>query len=141
MATTKAKLGIDIDVQSAKAGKKVQKLGKDGKKAFNAMEKASKQFSLAFKGAIALFAGQKVLGAFKSVTAAAIQQENAINALNTQLKLAGDFSEESSKDMQDFAKYFIRDADWWSRLGFETDANPVARADGQGVHQGRQGSG
>jgi len=103
MATTKANLNIDIEVQSAKAGKKVQRFGKQGQKSFKSMEKASKQFSLAFKGAIALFAGQKVLGAFKSVTDAAIKQENAINALNQQLKLSGDFSEAASKDMQEFA--------------------------------------
>jgi hypothetical protein len=100
---TDAQLGIDIDVQTSKAGKKVKKFSKGGQKAFKSMEKASKQFSLAFKGAIALFAGQKVLGAFNSVTQAAIKQENAINALNTQLKLSGDFSEQTSKDMQDFA--------------------------------------
>ena len=100
---TKAELGIDINVQTAKASKKVQKFSKNGKKSFDAMGKSAKQFSLALKGAIAIFAGRKLLGAFNEVIDAANAQEDAINSLNTQLKLAGDYSEETSQDMQDFA--------------------------------------
>jgi len=104
MATkTTATLGVNVDVQSAKAQKNVKKFSKSSKKAFSSMEKSAKQFSLALKAAVAIFAGQQLVNGFKAVTQAAGVQEQAIQKLNTQLKLAGDYSAADSKDMQDFA--------------------------------------
>ena len=51
----------------------------------------------------AAFAGFQVLNGIKAITEAASVQEDAINQLNTSLKLAGDFSLEASQDFQDFA--------------------------------------
>jgi hypothetical protein len=98
-----AKLGLDLEANTGRAAAAFKKFGSTGKKSFSQLEKASKQFSLAFKGAIALFAGKQVLGGFKAVTDAAIVQENAINNLNTALKLSGDFTEASSQNFQKFA--------------------------------------
>lgn len=103
MADTKAKLGIDLEVQTAKASRNVKKFQKSSRSGFKAMEDSAKKFSLAFKGAIALFAGQKIISGFNAVIDAAKKQEDAVNALNTQLRLAGDYSEETSKSMQQFA--------------------------------------
>ncbi len=33
--------------------------------------------------------------------------------------------------LQDYAKYFLRDADWWARIAFETDANSGNKPNGQ----------
>ena len=98
-----AKLGLDLEANTGRASAAFKKFGSTGKKSFSQLEKASKQFSLAFKGAIALFAGKQILGGFKAVTDAAIVQENAINNLNTALKLSGDFTETASQDFQKFA--------------------------------------
>ena len=103
MASKEATLNLNVKAQTSKARKGFKDFGDAGKKSFASLEKASKQFSLAFKGAIALFAGKKLLGGLQAITEAAAKQEDAINALNTQLKLSGDFSEEASKDFQDFA--------------------------------------
>lgn len=80
-------------------------------KAFQkASQKAAEDISSSFKaiktvalGAVAVFAGGKVLGAIRSVTDAAGVQEDAIKQLNTALALSGSFSQEASQDMQDYA--------------------------------------
>lgn len=51
----------------------------------------------------AAFAGVGLIRAIESVTEAASKQDDAINKLNTSLKLAGSFSEEASQEFQDFA--------------------------------------
>lgn len=51
----------------------------------------------------AAFAGAQVVRGIQAITEAASVQEDAINALNTSLKLAGTFSEEASQDFQNFA--------------------------------------
>ena len=51
----------------------------------------------------AVFAGAAVKNSLKAFTDAASVQEDAINQLNTSLKLAGDFSEDASQSFQDLA--------------------------------------
>ena len=79
MANSKATLELNVKAQTSKARKGFKDFGDAGKKSFASLEKASKQFSLAFKGAIALFAGKKLLGGLQAITEAAAKQEDAIN--------------------------------------------------------------
>lgn len=49
-----------------------------------------------------------VIKSFKALTAAASQQEDAINKLNASLRVSGEFSEATSQDLQDFASQLQR---------------------------------
>lgn len=77
-------------------------LGLDTKRIDSAL--ASLQTSFVAVGAAftAAFTGGAIL-TLKAAADAASVQEDAINALNTSLKLAGTFSEEASQEFQDFA--------------------------------------
>ena len=57
---TKAELGIEVKASTGRASKNIQAFGKEGAKSLKSMEKASKQFSVAFKAAIALFASKPI---------------------------------------------------------------------------------
>lgn len=54
-------------------------------------------------GLVAALAARGLFGALSAVTEAASIQEDAINSLNTAMKLSGEFSADASKEMQDFA--------------------------------------
>lgn len=55
-----------------------------------------------------VLAGVGIAAFFKKVTDAASVQEDAVNRLNTALRTNGDFSEEASQEMQDFASSIQR---------------------------------
>jgi len=79
-----------IEKNSKKSGKKI---GKNLSVGLGGLKKQILGVGAALATA---FAGRKLI-------TAAIEQENAVNELNTALKLSGKFSEEASQDLQDYA--------------------------------------
>ncbi len=94
-----AKLGLDLEANTGRASAAFKKFGKSGKKSLSGLEKASKQFSLAFKGAIALFASKQLLDSFVSVTKAASGFETSLVEINTILPETSRDTEKLSNDL------------------------------------------
>ncbi len=63
-----------------------------------------------------------VIGFFKSSIEAAQKQEDAINKLNTALKLSGNFTEETSKDFQEYATQLQKTTKFGDELILENAA-------------------
>lgn len=85
----------------------ILEIGADTRRAANQLAKFRQSSITGFKAvaaaAVAAFAGKQIIDGIKDVTNLASIQENAVNKLNTALKLAGDFSNDASQDMQQFA--------------------------------------
>jgi len=79
------------------------KVGADTRQAEKSL--SSLGTSLKALGALAagFFAAKGVINTLKTVTQAASIQEDAVNSLDTSLKLSGQFTEQASKDFQEFA--------------------------------------
>ena len=80
-----------------------RKAGSDIDRFSSGASSAMKAFGAIAAGALAVFSSRKILSAVSTVTKAASIQEDAINSLNSSLKLAGDFTAGASEDMQTFA--------------------------------------
>lgn len=98
-----ADITFDLELNTRGAVKSVKRFGTEAEKAFKSVESSLGVLKTVAIGAVGVLAGQQLVRGLNAVTDAAIVQEDAVNQLNTALKLAGDFSEESSKDLQDFA--------------------------------------
>lgn len=129
MANPKLTVDVDLDVDKAakEAKPKIEKAGSD----------SAKGFALGFKNNLgpiaAALAGiaaiAKGIDFFKdSVRAAAVQQQ-AINDLNTQLAITGQFTEAVSRDLQDFATQLQET----SRFGDEAVLSQLAFAQAMGA--------
>lgn len=86
-----------------KIGGQFKKLGNDLGNGFKKVGDAIFSVQGLIAGIGALLAGREILGFINDVTAAASIQEDAVNQLNTALRLTGEFSKEASQDFQDFA--------------------------------------
>jgi hypothetical protein len=86
-----------IEKRADKAGKKIKD---DLGGGFDGVGAALGKLKGAFLGLTAAFGAGKL---FSESISQAIQQEEAVNRLNTSLKLSGNFSAQASKDLQDFA--------------------------------------
>jgi len=103
---------ITLDLDGKSVNKKLNKFEKDSKKSGN---KAGKQFSVAFATqskksliglkTLAVTVGATIAAAFsgKAIIAAASQQQDAINDLNSALRITGKFTEQASQDFQEYA--------------------------------------
>jgi hypothetical protein len=100
------RLEVEIVLDDGSIQKGFANLKSEGKKAGSQLGKsfASVATSFAKIGAVAGVAATAIAGVFgvKAIRAAA-QQEVAVNKLNTALRLAGEFSNEASRGIQDFA--------------------------------------
>lgn len=76
---------------------------KSAKTAQNAFSNFGKVAIAAGASFVAAFAGRQVLGAISDVIDAASKQEDAVNKLNSALKISGQFSEKASQGIQKFA--------------------------------------
>lgn len=105
--------------------KGAKKSGKDIDKSFSDAFRAPLKSLLSLKSAI-LGIGATLAAGFsiREVVRAASQQEDAVNKLNTQLALAGDFSKEASQSMQDFASELQKT----TKFGDETTLQMLALA-------------
>lgn len=94
---------IDIGFDVKGAGKQLNKFRKQTAKSLESVEKSFLSLKTIAVGAVAFLGARGIVSAIKDVTAAAAIQEDAVKKLNTSLKLSGDFSEQASKEMQDYA--------------------------------------
>jgi hypothetical protein len=92
------RVGNEAEKGTKKAGKKA---GKSFSKSFN--KETNQGFKLLTKGAIAAAAAIGAALAGKEIIQAAVRQQSAINGLNASLRAIGEFSQATSKDLQDFA--------------------------------------
>lgn len=101
MADERIEIEITLDDGEVKRG--FARIEKESKKAGDSVNNSLGKSFLSLKTAI-LAAGAAITAVFaKRAVDAAARQEQAVNALNTSLKLAGTFSEETSRSIQDFA--------------------------------------
>lgn len=99
------KVTVEVEFETEKSGKQAEK---DSKKRG---KKAGKKFGSGFESGLGglksslLGVGAALLAAFagKKILAAAQAQEDAVNALNTALKRSGEFSQEASIGIQEWA--------------------------------------
>lgn len=103
MATNDAELVIKLRADLEDANKKISNFTKNAENQVSGLEKSFSALKIVAGAAVAAFAGGKILSGIKSSIDAAKIQEDAVNSLNTSLKLAGDFSETASQDIQKFA--------------------------------------
>lgn len=98
-----AELNIKLKADASSATKSISKFTNSAKDQVSAVEKSFSALKVVAGAAVAAFAGAKIVSSIKSAIDAAKIQEDAVNSLNTSLKLAGSFSEEASRDIQNFA--------------------------------------
>lgn len=124
---TEIRLELDqLKKDLKKSQKTAEKTGKDtGKKMGDNIESGLRSGFGRLSGAFAAL-GATIVSAFtlKESIAAATRQQDALNALNTQLALTGDFSIAASEDMQRFAS----DLQSVSTIGDETTLQMLALA-------------
>lgn len=97
------------------------------KNSFSGASKAASGIGAAFSAltgpvGIALVAIGSVVATLNKVTSAASEQEDAVNRLNIALKASGDFSEEATKELQDYASELQK----VSRVGDEVTLSNLA---------------
>ncbi len=85
--------------------KKAKKSGKNAGEGFSVAFSSQTKKSLLGLKALAVSVGAVVAGAFsvKKIIEAASAQEDAVNQLNTALRISGKYSEQASKDFQSYA--------------------------------------
>lgn len=102
-----AKVELDLIANVKEATKNFDRFAKDAGSSLTNIEKSFsglKTAAFAVGGAFAAaFAGRALINAIDAVVAASSRQEDAVNSLNSALKISGKFSEEASKGIQEFA--------------------------------------
>lgn len=100
----------ELQKETKKVANPIKRLASTFKKSFSAIRRSVKKVTdsiFSIKGAIAGVVGAIGIGALvrgiSNVTEAAAIQEQAVKDLNTALKISGEFSEEASQEMQDYA--------------------------------------
>jgi hypothetical protein len=120
--TSDGQLQIDIVLDDGTVVKGFANIRREAKKteeSFSFRRGIGSLFNLrnAIIGAVTAFGGFRIL---QTVTRAAIRQEEAINKLNTALRLTGRFTEETSKSLQRFADDLQRSTRFGNELVLET---------------------
>lgn len=92
--------------------------------AFSSIRDSITPLRAAIAGVAVFLAGRELVQGIQAVTAAAATQEDAVNQLNTALRLAGDFSDGASQDLQTFASELQKT----SVVGDETTLQMLALA-------------
>ncbi len=112
----KANIEVTTDVRKALNG-------------INTLSTGLKVAGAAAAGFVAVLAARGISSAVGELISLAAQQEVAVNKLNTALRLAGDFSDDASKDLQAFASQLQAT----STIGDETTLEMLALAKSFGV--------
>ena len=94
---------LDLDVETKKAISSVKKFSSKAQKSVENISTAFTGLGALAAGALAGIGIKKFVGVLGDAADAAIVQENAIKKMNTALAISGEFSEEASQDMQDYA--------------------------------------
>jgi hypothetical protein len=94
-------LEVGIDAKAARKG--LNQFEKNVESSLGSIQSSFTSLRNIAAAAVGVFAGRAIISGIRSVTEAAAIQQDAINNLNTALKLSGEFSEGASKGFQDFA--------------------------------------
>lgn len=94
---------IEIGVDASGAAKGVRKFSKTASKSLKSVTDSIFSVKNALIGVSGVLAGRAIIGGLNAVTDAAAVQEDAINAINTAMKISGEFSADAAQGMQDFA--------------------------------------
>jgi hypothetical protein len=126
-----AKIEVDLELETKDAAKDAKKdLGKAGKESGEAF---SEGFSSRLGKVAAAIAGvlavSKGIELFKNSVSASAIQESAVNALNTQLAITGQFTQAVSNDLQNFASELQKT----SQFGDEAVISQLAFAQAMGA--------
>jgi hypothetical protein len=124
---------LQILAQTEKASKDIDRFSKTTEKQLNGVEKSfssiSKIAKVAAAGAVAFFAGRRIVAGVKTAIGNAKAYEESLSSLNMQLKLSGTFSEQASKDYEDFASQIQRT----TRFGDDAALSVLALAERFGL--------
>ena len=138
MASEKLIIEIDLDLNTRdikNVSKKIERdLGKAGDKAsesFGGSFAGGLRKSLSSLSGVAIAAGASLTAIFagREIIDAAIRQEDAIRRVETSLKRIGEFSQETSQDLQNFAS----ELQSTTRIGDEAALEQLAFAQGLGA--------
>lgn len=99
MATVELTLSADTKL----AKKSLKGFARRAQQSIRSVESSFNLLKVAAAGAVGFLAGRALVSAVNELTAAAAVQEDAINQLNTALRISGKFSEQTSKSFQEFA--------------------------------------
>lgn len=138
MASDDDKVFIEIILDDGSVQKGFAKIAKEGAKSG---EETGKNFSAGFGKALgaAVAIGSAVFGAIfsKKSIDLAIRQEDAINKLNTSLKLSGQFSMAASRGFQEFASSLQQQTRFGDEAILETGAliQALGKLDNEGLKQ------
>ena len=116
------KVELEIVAQTKDAIKSLQNLEKQGTSAVQGVSKAFSGLKVLAGAAVAVFAGRALVSGINEVIDAASKQEDAINQLNSALKISGKFSEDASKGIQEFASTLQRSSKFGDELILENAA-------------------
>lgn len=98
-----ATVDIDLNLEVKNATKAIKSFASSTQKQIKSISSDFKALKSTAVVAVGVFVTGKLVGAIKDITDAAAIQEDAIKKMNTALALTGDFSEEASQEMQQFA--------------------------------------
>ena len=98
------------------AGQEMKALGDKAQTAAIKTKQATSSLSSLTQSLGGFIAGAAVIGFFKQSISAAIQQEDAVNKLNAALKIQGNFTNEASQELQNYASELQKT----TRFGDET---------------------
>lgn len=98
-----AEIRIPARIDTRKALNDIRSFARSSRSIINSISDSFFSLKTLAAGAVAFLGGRQIIRGIASVTEAASRQEDAVNSLNTALALSGEFSQEASKDMQDFA--------------------------------------
>lgn len=103
MASSDAELNINLKADTSDATRSISKFSKTAQDQVSGIERSFSALKVVAGAAVAAFAGTAIISGINKAIDAAKIQEDAVNSLNTSLKLAGSFSVDASKDIQNFA--------------------------------------
>jgi len=98
-----AEVNLDIVVNNKQAQKSIKSFSATATKSLKSIESSFTALKAVAIGAVGFIAGRQIVRGLDAITDAAAVQEDAINQLNIALQLSGQYSEQASQDMQDFA--------------------------------------
>jgi len=94
---------LNIVADTRKATKSLTRFGKSASASAKSIERSFSALKLVAGAAVGFIAGRQIIRGINAITEAAAVQESAIQELNTALQLSGQFSEKTSRSMQQFA--------------------------------------
>lgn len=98
-----ADVTLQIAADITKGLSSIEKFRGDTQKSLSSIERGFQGLKTVAAAAVGIFAGQQILKGINATIAAASRQQDAVNQLNTALKLSGEFTEEASQELQNFA--------------------------------------